>query len=291
MTKSTLTALGRTLEALVRDTVSRGKPGPTRAPYFPELEAAARAGFHVMLMGPRGSGKTTAVRALAELHGRRLRTITCHADMGTDELRGTAGLREGNSTFLYSPLVEAARDGDYVLLDEANLARPGVTAWLNPALDDPGLVSIPETGEAIPVADGFRAFLCFNAGYHGARELNQALVDRCRVLYCGYWPEADEKRLLAARLTGLADADLTRMLRVAHGVREARRKGSVDFDFSPRTLIQWGADARDRGVDLPTAFKAVVLPKVGDPQEYGPQLEALEEIARLVFGGPPPPQK
>jgi hypothetical protein len=62
----------------------------------------------------------------------------------------------------------------------------------------------------------------------------------------------------------------------------------VDFDFSLRTLFQWGADVSERGVDLSAAFRAVVLPKVGDPLEYGPQLEALQEIARLVLEAPAP---
>jgi MoxR-like ATPase len=116
--------------------------------------------------------------------------------------------------------------------------------------------------------------------------MNQALLDRCRVIQCGYWPEEDERRLLAARLPALPEADLTRMLRVANAVREARRKGSVDFDFSIRTLVQWGADAELRTRDLLESFRAVVLAKVGDPLEYAPQHEALLELATLVLGGP-----
>lgn len=256
-------------------------------PFLDQLLIAVDNGQHSILTGPRGTGKTTAVKLVAQRRGKKLVIIPCHADMTTEELRGTPGLKNGNSTFNHSPLVTAARNGDWVLLDEANLARPGVTAWMNNILDEDGIISIPETGEEFPVAEGFRAFLCFNAGYQGTRGLNQALVDRCRVIYCSYWPEREEKKLLAARLPRLRDIDLTRMLRVANGIREARRKGSVDFDFSLRSLIQWGVDADQRTQDLNESFRAVVLPKVGDPLEYGPQHEALVELANLLLSDRP----
>src|SRR4051812_44104230 len=92
-------------------------PRLVRPPFYGELEAAVDSGCHVMLMGPRGSGKTTAVRLLAQLRGKKLHTIPCHADMTTEELRGTPGLNAGNSTFVYSNLVHAARNGDYLLVD------------------------------------------------------------------------------------------------------------------------------------------------------------------------------
>jgi MoxR-like ATPase len=252
-------------------------------PFFDELEAAAACGFHVALMGPRGTGKTTAIKALAARNGKQLHVIQVHADLTTEELRGEAGLRDGNSTFQRSPVVTAAERGDWVLLDEANLGRPGVTAWMNNVLDDDGVLSIPATGELIPVAGGFRAFFCFNAGYQGTRELNQALVDRCRVIYCSYWPPIKELEVLHHRLPRMTLADLHRMVKVANSIREARRKGAIDFDFSLRTLVQWGADADHRSQDLLDSFKAVVLPKVGDPHEYGPQHEALIELARLAI--------
>jgi hypothetical protein len=103
------------------------------------------------------------------------------------------------------------------------------------------------------------------------------------VIYCAYWPTAKELELLHHRLPRMTLSDLKRMVKVANSIREARRKGGIDFDFSLRTLVQWGADADHRSQDLLESFKAVVLPKVGDPHEYGPQHEALLELARLAI--------
>lgn len=143
-----------------------GKLSVTR-PFFDELDAAAACGFHVALMGPRGTGKATAVKALAARSGKQLHVIQVHADLTIEELRGEPGLRDGNSTFQRSPVVVAAERGDWVLLDEANLGRLGFTAWMNNVLDDDGVLSIPANGELIPVAGGFRAFFCFNAATRG----------------------------------------------------------------------------------------------------------------------------
>jgi MoxR-like ATPase len=252
-------------------------------PFFDELKGVVDCAFHPALMGPRGTGKTTAIKALASLKGKHLHVIPVHADLTTEELRGEPCLRDGNSAFQRSPVVVAAERGDWVLFDEVNQGRPGVTAWLNNVLDEDGVVSIPATGEQIPVAKGFLAFFCFNAGYQGTRDLNQALVDRLRVIYCPYWSPSKEIEVLRHRLPRMTLRDLERMVKVANSIREARRKGAIDFDFSLRTLVQWGADADHRSQDLLESFKAVVMPKVGDPQEYGPQHEALLELAKLAI--------
>lgn len=204
--------------------------------------------------------------------------LTCHL--------ASFNIRLGCSqetTFQPGPLVVAAKDGHWVLLDEVNLGRPGLTAWLNPILDDDGVVAIPQTGEQFPVHSEFRAFLCFNIGYQGTRTLNEALLDRCRVIHFSYWSAVEEMAVLRQRLPGLSDAGLERMVTVANGIRAARRKGTVDFDFSIRTLLQWGFDADQRTQDRLESFVSVVLPKVGDPDECAPHYLALTEIARLVL--------
>ncbi len=256
---------------------------PIQSPFMAEMEAALDAGLHIMLTGPRGVGKTYSVKQAAKRRGMVLHVCQGHSDLTVEELRGTPGLRDGNTYFEPGVVVRAVKDNAYFLFDEVNLCRPGVSAWMNNVIDDDGLLSIPETGEVMPIPSSFRAFFCFNDGYAGTRELNQALKDRCRVIYCDYWPAESEIRLLRSALPRLASVDLYRMVCIANGVRKARREGAIDFDFSIRTLIQWGKDADSRTQDLLESFRAVVLPKVGDPHEYDLQYAALIEIARLTL--------
>jgi nitric oxide reductase NorQ protein len=252
-------------------------------PYFDQLLAAVAAGFPVMLTGPRGTGKTTAVKQIARRFERALALVSGHSDLMVEELRGAMGLRNGDSVFTPGPVTQAVREGGYLLFDECNLCRPGVVAWLNAVIEDDAILALPETGEMIHVPNDFRCFFCFNEGYSGTRDLNEALKDRCRVIFCDYWPKEAEMVLLKTKLPYIADIDARRAIDTANGIRKARREGSIDFDFSIRTLVQWLADAYERTVDLLESFCDVVLPKTGDPLLHEPQHQAMIEIARLVL--------
>ena len=45
-------------------------------PFMAELETAVRAGFNIMLTGPRGTGKTTAVKEIAKHQGKKLYMVS-----------------------------------------------------------------------------------------------------------------------------------------------------------------------------------------------------------------------
>lgn len=265
------------------------QPLTVELPWFSEMEVAVNFGFSIALMGPRGTGKTSAVKNLARRMGKALHCIQGHSDVTVEELRGEPGLKGGDSTFTSGLVVQAAERGDWALFDEANLGRPGVLAWMNNVLDEDGIISIPATHQSISVSKGFRAFFCFNAGYQGTRAMNEALLDRTRVIYCPYWTEEQELEALYYDLESnyrRPDRDLEElrsMIKIANSVRAARRKGTVDFDFSYRTLKQWAVDFYHRTNDIMKSFESVVLSKVGDPHEYGPQHEALRELAQLII--------
>ena len=252
-------------------------------PFMSQLESATKSGFNVMLTGPRGSGKTTAVHMVAKKLGKQLTTVAGHADAGIEDLRGAMGLRDGNTSFTPGSVTRAVKENNYLLFDEVNLCRPNVTAWLNNVIDENGVFTIPETGEEVRVPNDFLCFFCFNEGYSGTRDLNEALVDRCRVIYCDYWPAEMEFKLLKKRYPEFSDIDIRRVISVANAIRRAQSEGSVDFDFSVRTLMHWLSDAYIRTVDLLESYREVVLPKVGDPRLFAPQHEALMEIARLTL--------
>lgn len=251
--------------------------------WYCQFELGVKRGFPVALRGPAGTGKTTATVEMARRTNRPMVKVGCHADLMVEELRGANGLKSGNTSFQDGPVTRAAREGALLLVDEANLARPGALAWLNNLLDGSRTIHIPETGEDVPVHAGFRCVLAWNDNYQGTRKLNEALVDRCLTIHIDYPSQVEEMRILRGHIPRLAVVDARRVTTVALGIREARRKGTIDFDLSIRTEIMWVIDAYERTASLLDSFKAVVIPKVGDPFEHASAIAALTEIATLVL--------
>ena len=174
-------------------------------PWYQELTAAVTIG-HVELMGPAGSGKTLAVHHLAAAQGRRLAVVTADGGLRKRDLVGTRELIGGRTVFQASEFASAAKNGDWALIDEANMAEADALGFLNGMLDRPGTIgsTFVVGGKAIEVHPDFRCFLTRNPGYQGTKLMNEALRDR-------FW---------SINVPPLLGEGLTAMLR-AHKVRKA----------------------------------------------------------------------
>ncbi|NUQ66612.1 MAG: AAA family ATPase [Pirellulales bacterium] len=253
------------------------------APFYQVLKTAMLLG-HVLLTGPRGTGKSYAVMQLARERGKQVFVCQGHADLTAEDLVGSPGLVNGSSSFIAGPLYNAVKQGAWFVFEEANLARGGIGALLNRVLDVGGTLAVPFTGEEIVVPESFRALLCVNeCGYSACRPLAESLKDRLRAIHCDYWDDQHETEVLRRALHGLSGEQIRGMLTVAKGIREARKKGETNFDFSLRSLLQWGADTQFRTKNLMESFESVVIAKLGDPAEVGLQAEPIREIARFVL--------
>ncbi|KAH8092400.1 ATPase [Aureococcus anophagefferens] len=135
----------------------------------------------VLLEGPPGVGKSASAAA----RGRALHRVNLseHTDLG-DLLGGDLPCAEGAvAAFEWrdGPLLTAVRRGDWVLLDELNLAPQPVLEGLNAVLDHRAALFVPELGESFPCAPGFRLFATQNPaadGNAGRRGLPKSFVDR-----------------------------------------------------------------------------------------------------------------
>lgn len=172
------------------------------------MSAAWRKKRPVLLEGPTSSGKTSAVRYLAFKTGSPYRRINLSYHTDVSDLLGRYVSGDGPDAkprWVDGPVIKAMKQGEVLLLDEMNLARPEVLERLNSLFDDDGNVVLTEHhNEVISPDDNFRLFATMNpASYSGRAQLSAAMRSRWNPVYAH----------------GLKQKDLTQVLQTAYGDR------------------------------------------------------------------------
>ena len=94
----------------------------------------------LLMHGPKGSGKSTIVRSIAEAMGMEYRIISCTAETSIHELLGS---RDANGVFHPGPVLEAYENGKLLFLDEFDALDPSTGVALNAYLDGGEYAPIP----------------------------------------------------------------------------------------------------------------------------------------------------
>jgi len=104
----------------------------------------------------------------------------------------------GKLQFQEGVLVEAARNGYWVILDELNLAPSEVLEALNRLLDDNREIHIVETQKVVKAHPNFRIFATQNPteGYGGRKELSEAFKNRFVMIKVRDVPMEELKEIL-----------------------------------------------------------------------------------------------
>ena len=135
----------RNMRNLARAVVSRRYPVLLQVPVCCVCGVCTRAAICSRLgfpglrtpQGPTSSGKTSMVEYVAALTGNRCVRINNHEHTDLAEYMGTyVSSPSGKLVFQEGALVEAVRNGYWIILDELNLAPSEVLEALNRLLDD-----------------------------------------------------------------------------------------------------------------------------------------------------------
>jgi cobaltochelatase CobS len=232
--------------------------------------------FGFMIVGPTGSGKTTAVLAVNHYLNIPTMLVSCHRDMSILELKGTMQFVTDPTTqqtvtkHQLGPVAFAFKHGLTLIMDEQNLLDPGVNAGLNETIRGKTLI-IEATGEVIHRHPMFRYIATGNDWGRGDAEMRLAGINQQNAAYLNrFWkfqmnyPTKDvELSILKAQFAhvndGLPDRILQGMVDVAEAIRPCIRgigpdeTAVLDIDFSTRTLSFW-ADACYRFMTAPNAI-------------------------------------
>jgi midasin len=143
----------------------------------------------ILLEGSPGVGKTSLVQALANACNRQLCRINLSDQTDLIDLFGSdlpvAGGAAGEFAWQDAAFLTAMQNGDWVLLDEMNLASQAVLEGLNAVLDHRGSVYVPELDRTFVKHPEFRLFAAQNPVQQGGgrKGLPKSFLNRFTKVY------------------------------------------------------------------------------------------------------------
>ncbi|KAJ3255785.1 hypothetical protein HK103_006043 [Boothiomyces macroporosus] len=143
----------------------------------------------ILLEGSPGAGKTSLVTSLAAISRHNLIRINLSEQTDLMDLFGSdlpvEGGNGGEFSWRDGPFLKAMQDGDWVLLDELNLASQQVLEGLNACLDHRATVYIPELDKHFSCHPDFRVFAAQNPQSQGGgrKGLPKSFVNRFTLVY------------------------------------------------------------------------------------------------------------
>ena len=175
--------------------------------YLPILHEAYKQKLFVLIVGPKGTGKTTLVRKFAEMIKKPLYSVNFSLRTKESHLVGATLLQNGTTKFALGIIPKSMQEGALLYLDEVNVAEPDVLIRLDEALDDRRELVLKEAGEVVTVKarDDWFVIATINPLTHaGTKELPPQLLSRFPVrLHLDYPPPEVEKEIIRMYVNGV----------------------------------------------------------------------------------------
>src|SRR6476660_8287561 len=163
------------------------------------IKNAYDSALFVLIIGPKGTGKTSLVRKFASESRKALYSINFSLRTRESHLVGTKTLNQGEVTFMEGILIKSMRDGGILYLDELNAAEPDVLLRLDEALDDRRQIVLKESeGQTILAKEGWFSIGTINPLSHvGTKELPPQIISRFPIrIMLDYPPEDTELEII-----------------------------------------------------------------------------------------------
>ena len=249
--------------------------------------AASMRRFPILLQGPTSAGKTSMVEYLAKLSGNNFVRINNHEHTDLQEYLGSyMSNSEGKLLFKDGVLVDALRQGHWLVLDELNLAPSDVLEALNRLLDDNRELLIPETQEVVRPHPNFLLFATQNpAGLYGGRKrLSRAFRNRFLEIHFDDIPE-DELEVILRERAQIAPSFCTQIVAVYKKLslqRQSSRLFEQRNSFATlRDLFRWASRPLDSREQLAHHGFMLLGERVRDSAERQIVKATIEETMKV----------
>ena len=227
------------------------------------------------------------VEYLAALCGYRCIRINNHEHTDVQEYTGSYVTNSsGSLTFQDGLLVRAMRDGDWIILDELNLAPSEVLEALNRLLDDNRELFLTETNEMIRPHPNFRLFATQNpcGAYGGRKPLSRAFRNRFVEVHMGDIP-LEEMAVILEKRCGCPPTHANLLVKVMSALRQRRSKSGVfrgkDGLITPRDLLRWAERGAATKSDLAMEGYMLLVERLREEDERSVVKATIEDIFKV----------
>ena len=207
------------------------------------LNKAYETGLFVLIIGPKGTGKTSLVRDFAKNKNVNLESINFSLRTRESHLVGTKTMTDGTVSFDEGLLIKSMKEGNILYLDEINSAEADVLLRLDEALDDRRQVVLKEsTGEVVKAKDNWFVVATINPLTHsGTKELPPQILSRFPVrIRLEYPPENIELEIIKKHVSGEHESEIIQAIKLANTLRQAAAVEELFYSPSLRETIAFG---------------------------------------------------
>jgi hypothetical protein len=245
------------------------------------LATAIKTNLNVLIYGPAGIGKTSAIEYLAKKTNNSLRRINLSQGITEDQFLGYKTRVGDTVTFIDGVVTDCMRNNYWLLLDELNAATGGILYKLHSILDYSRSVLLEENGgEVIKAGQDFKVFACMNDNssgkYYGTNPLNEALKNRFGVTFRFVGLDSSQMTHILVK-KGIPEQYASDIMVVFNNYMQCYNKGEFFNAISFRNLEYWAELCMHISMD--DAFLYGVLGNL-DPDES----TALREVFKARFG-------
>lgn len=208
---------------------------------FEVLDYAHELRHNVLIEGPTGLGKTSAVIAWAGHHRKHFYAVSSNVAIDPSQLFGKF-VPDGIGGFRWQdgPVTDLVRHGGVLLINEVNFLPERISTVLFSLLDARREITLLDhSGEVITAHDDLLIVGDLNPDYEGTRPLNKALRNRFAIQMAWDYDAEIERQLV--RGTSLRD--------LAALLRRAQQRGEVDAPTSTGMLVEFEQVAAGLGLD------------------------------------------
>ncbi|CZT51110.1 related to midasin (AAA ATPase) [Rhynchosporium secalis] len=262
------------------------------------VRATSTRRFPVLVQGPTSSGKTSMIEYLAKFSGNKFVRINNHEHTDLQEYLGTyISGSDGQLRFQEGLLVQALRQGHWIVLDELNLAPTDVLEALNRLLDDNRELLIPETQEIVRPHENFMLFATQNPPglYGGRKTLSRAFRNRFLELHFDDIPQDELQQILEYRSQKVAPSDCKRIVDVYKELSTLRQSNRIfeqkESFATLRDLFRWALRDANNREQLAANGYMLLAERVRNPAERTAVKEIIEKVMKVkidpvvLYGG------